>query len=682
MSPYAPPELDEEELSLEEILKEFGSQEPEPQEASDLEDTLVMSPVDMDPKPIAPTGDTAVFTPVGDTAVFAPISDTAVFSRIGSPEPESEVEEFTLPRPAEPKAEPFSEDWEPEYEEPIAEYTPKAPIPFPVKNRLRALRQKLVAGPERRYQALAEYGVGKLQMGIFLNFLLAVLSAGLTVGYTLEWFSQEHLRAVIFFQLLLAMLAALVGSYRMLDGIVLLLRGRFTLDVTLFVTFIVCIADGLLCLHAQRLSCSSLFCLQVLFAQAGAYQRRNIELSQMDVLRKANDLTALVKTEDYWQSHAGFVTKEGEPEDFLDHYRQPSAPEKALSLYAILALIVSTGLAIAVGMLQNVSLAIQIFMAAQLITLPVSAFVSMSRPAAILQNRLHRLGAVVCGWRGIRAAEKHAVFPLTHADLFPEGTVKMNGVKFYGTVDPGRVVSYTTALLEMEESGLQQVFHLLPRSRDSAGHVVEDFTEHPGGIAALVDGFPVLVGTAQCMEASDIVLPESSKIPHAVYTAVDGQICGVFAVTYSRSKFTTQGLRTLCADRAVKATVIACDFMLTPKFIREKLAVNTKRLTLPDRHARLELSHLQPTEDATVIALMTRDGLAAKAYALTGARALHSALKVGAAIHILGGAIGLAAVAALTLSGGIELLSPVNLLLYTALWSIPGLLITEYPRYL
>jgi hypothetical protein len=607
--------------------------------------------------------------------------NTAVFEPVATPAEEPEVEP-EIPAPPAEEAEPFSEEWEPEYEEPMGEFTPKEPIPFPTKNRVRQLRQKLVAGPERRYHILSEDGIGRLQVGIFLNFLLALLSIAVTLGCTLGLFSPERLRAMIFCQLLLAMLSALIGCYRILDGILLLLRGRFTLDTSLFITFIVCVADGLLCLQEQRLSCSSLFCLQILFSQASAYQRRNTELSQMDVLRKASELTALTKVEDLWNDGPGYITQPGEPEDFMDHYYKPSAPYKALSLYALLALIVSAGLAIAVAVMQGLDKAIPIFMAAQLMSLPVTAFMVTSRPADILQNRLHRLGAVLCGWHGIRVVEKRSVFPLTHTDLFPDGTIKMNGVKFCGDMDPGMVVSFTTALICAEESGLQQIFQLLPRSRDSAGHTVEDLTEHPGGIAGLVNGWSVLVGTAQCLEASHIVIPEESKVAHAIYTAINGQLCGTFAVSYSGSTFTIQGLRTLCGDRRVIPTIVATDFMLTPRFLREKLAVGSKRLVFPDRATRLALAHKTSTGEGTVLALMTRDGLAPKAYALTGAGALQRACKIGATVHILGGILGLGAVATLALTGSAALLTPANLLLFAVLWSIPGLLITENTRYL
>lgn len=667
------PELkkqDTQELLLEEILREFSSEEamsdiPEqPEQMPDLtDDTIRMEPVPSAPQTVSLSSDTVEFAPI-DTEEAAQ-------------EPEA-----APPAPESAPAEPYSDEWEPEYEDPMGEYTPKAPIPFPEKNRLRQLRKKLVAGPERRYHALEEAGVGQLQAGIFASFVLAVISVALPVIHTLGLFDPARIRTVIFCQFLLAMLSALVGCYRLLDGVSSLFRGRFTMDTTLFITFLACVADGLLCLSTQRLSASSLFCLQIFMAQSAAYQRRTTEMSQMDVLRKASDLTAVVKVSNFWKERPGYVTTEGDPESFLDCYLKPSGPEKALAVHAVLSLLASTALAVVIYMQQDLNSAVAIFMAAQLMSRPVSVFVSMSRPTAILQNRLHRLGSVLCGWRGIRATERKCIYPLRHADLFPAGAVKMNGVKFYGTIDPGRVVSYTTALLAAEGSGLLGVFQLLPRSRSSIEHSVEEFACKNGGISGLVDGWPVLVGTAECMAEQGVEIPAGSKIPQAIYTAVEGQLSGVFAITYSRSKFSATGLRTLCADLACKPTVVACDFMLTPKFIRKKLNVGVRRVQFPEREDRLAIAQITPPEDAPVIALAAKDGLAPKACALTGARALKGAMRAGAVIHILGGTIGLAAVAALALNGAAALLTPVNLLLYTAIWSVPGLLITESPRYI
>ncbi len=643
--------------TLEEILKEFS--DPKPEELPAIMEPLVAEPTVSD--------ETAVFTPVTQ-------EETPTEAPADTPAPP--------PAPPKEKAEPFSPEWEPEYEEPMGEFTPKGPIPFPQKSRLRQLRQKLVAGPERRYQALCEAGIGQLQMGILVNLVLALLSVGATVAYSMGLIDPARLRTVIFCQLLLAMLAALVGCYRLLDGIANLFRGRFTLDAALFITFLACIADGLLCLSQQRLSASSLFCLQIFMSQWAAYQRRNTELCQMDVLRKASELTAIVKIEAFWQERPGFISAEGEPEAFLDNYKKPSAPERVLSVYAVVSLLAAMGLAIAAYLLMDLNTAVQVFMAAQLIALPFSAFISMSRPDAILHSHLHRLGSVLCGWQGVRAIGRRGFYPLQHEDLFPEGAVKLNGVKFYGTVDPGRVVSYTAALLTSEKSGLLSVFRQLPRSRGSAAHTVENFKWEFGGISGEVDGAWVLVGTAECMEAHGILVAPDRLVPQGIYTAVERELSGVFDLSYSRSKFATAGIRALCADRHFRPVLVASDFVLSPKFLHSKLLVNVRRITFPEWDTRLALRQIVPGENATIVALTVKAGLAPKAYALTGARALRGALRLGAAIHILGGIIGLTAVGVLAFSGGLALLTPVNLLLYSAIWAVPGMLITEFPRHL
>lgn len=650
--------------TLEDILREFSTPEPE-------DETPLPEP-ETEPRPAEPAGEEKALSDA--TAVFAPVHTDA----------QADEEEETVSAPAAPKepAEPFSDEWEPEYDEPMGEFTPKAPIPFPQKNRLRQLRQKLVAGPERRYQALSETGTLQLQLGILLNFLLAVISIAVTVTYSLGVIDPSRLRTVVFCQLLLAMLAALVGCYRLLDGIANLLRGRFTLDAALFVTFLACIADGLLCLSTQQLSASSLFCLQIFMSQCAAYQRRNTELSQMDTLRKASELTAVVRIDAICDDRPGYATIDGEPENFLDHYRKPSTPETVLSVYAVLSLLTAFGLAAATCMISGMNAAIQVFMAAQLVALPFSAFVCMSRPGAILQQRLHRLGAVLCGWQGIRAVPVRSVYPLRHEDLLPDGAIKMNNVKFHGSVDPGRVVSYTTALLDAEENGLVSIFHLMPRSRGSAAHSIENFAQVHGGISGTVDGCHLLVGTFECMEGHGIAVPPETKDSLAIYTAVDSQLSAVFSISCNRSKSTVAGLRTLCGDRHFKPQLATCNFLLTPKFLRGKLSLNVRRIVFPLREQRLAMSHATAAEDAPVIALMTKGGLAPKAYSLTGARALQRAVKWGAAIHILGGAIGLAAVGVLALNGGMSLLTPTNLLLYSSIWSLPGLLITEFTRHL
>ena len=104
--------------------------------------------------------------------------------------------------PDEQKAEPFSEDWEPEYDAPIGEYFPPQPIVFQPRSRIQELKQKLVAGPEHRYYELMEQGLSGLQAAIFLSALVVLLACGSLIVYALDLVPPERMRLMVFGQVL------------------------------------------------------------------------------------------------------------------------------------------------------------------------------------------------------------------------------------------------------------------------------------------------------------------------------------------------------------------------------------------------------------------------------------------------------------------------------------------------
>ncbi len=594
-----------------------------------------------------------------------------------------EQEEERIPAPAaveENKVEPFSEGWEPEYEQPIGEYIPPEPIVFRPKSRLHELKRKLVEGPERRYYELEEQGVGKLQAAIFISILVALAAAGASVMYQFGLVGPERVRLMIFGQVLLLLLSALLGSYQMMEGFSDLIHRRFSLNTLLVFSFLACCADGILCLKQLRIPCCAAFCLHVTMSLCSAHQKRNVEMAQMDTMRKAIRLDSLVLTPDYYEGRPGYLRGEGQVEDFMDTYNAPSGPEKVLGVYAIVALFLSLGCAVAAAVLHSLSLAIQVFSAALLVSVPVSTHVTLSRPMSLLQRRLKKHGSVICGWKGVVGLCRPAAFPLKDTDLFPSGSAKMNGVKFYGTREPDEVVAYAAALIGADGGSMAPLVIQLLESRSGYHYDAENLQSYPGGIGGVVNDEAVLAGTLEFMQSMGVDMPKGTKVNQAVYVAIDGQLCGVFAVTYSKAKTSAAGLTTLCAYRRLTPVLVTGDFMLTESFIRGKFGVNTKRIAFPSRKVRAELAQREPAPEDVTMALSTKEGLAGMAYAVTGSRALRSSCITGTVIHMLGGILGLLIVAALVVVGADHLLTSYNILLYQLLWMIPGLLITEWTR--
>ena len=575
------------------------------------------------------------------------------------------------------KMEPFSEAAEPAPEQIPAEKVIEHP-----RSRMRDIKRKLLAGPEKRYYELSSHSRLRAWMAIMLLLVLVAVSAGAAAAYAGGYVGADRLRLMVFGQVLIMLLAALIGWERLLEGLGdLFVRGRFTLGTLMVVTFAACCCDAIYCLQEERVPLCAAFALEVAMSQWASHQRRTTEMAQMDTLRRAVRLDGLYRVKNFYDGKDGIIRDVGDVESFMDYYKKVSRPERRLDRYALVSLIVSLGVSVAAGVFHGAPMALLMFSTTLLVSVPASFFVVLSRPAAVLERRLHRLGTVLCGWQGIRDMGGKVAVPLCDVDMFPRGTTKMNGVKFYGDRDPEEVIAYASALICTSGGGLAPLFEDLLVSRGGPRYEVKAFRRYPGGgIGGEIQGEPVLVGTLQFLQDMGVEVPAGPLVNQAVHLSIDGQLCGLFAINYNRSKYSAAGLATLASDRKITEVVTAGDFMLNDAMLRSKFGINPKRVAFPDLRERLALNRFAPKEGDVALALVTREGLAPAAYAITGARALRTAWRLGSLIHVLGGVIGMLIMAVLVVLGSVELLTPVNVLLYQLIWMIPGLLVTCWPQ--
>ena len=650
---------------------ELSSQLSEPEETADALPEADLS------------GDTVMFTPVSEPQVPEEESDGAVSADDTIPMelplevPGEEAAVAEEEAPAEPEAAPAVAEPAFEVEE---EFIP-SPIVFTPRSRLKELKKQLIAGPEKRYYELSEIGTGRLQLALLLNIIVVLACVAVTTLFVLDLVPENRLRLVIFSQVLAMLVSALLGSHLMIDSVADLLKGRFTINTLLTLTFAACLVDGVFCLMELRVPCCAAFSLEMTMALWARLQRRNTEIAQLDTMRKAVRLHGIIKAEHYFEGKDGLLRTEGEVSDFMDTYEKPSSPEVVQSIYALLSLLACVGIAVFTGYLHGLSVGVQVLSTSLLVAVPASFFVSTTRPMAILETRLHMVGTVLCGWEGVKDLCGKAVFPLKDTDLFPQGSTKLNGVKFYGDRNPDDVVSYTASLIHVSGGGLVPVFNQLLKSRNCAVYSVANFRNYgEGGIGGEVHGEPVLVGTLNFLQDMGVEIPEGTMINQAVYAAIDGQLAAVYAISYAKMRSAAAGLVTLCGYRKLTLLKMPGDFMLTENFLRSKFNVKTSRIQFPSQEVCAQLNSFQPDPNEPVLALTTREELVSSAYAVTGARALRQSTKLGVIIHMVGGVLGLIIMLVLGYLGSTELLTPTNVLLYQLVWAIPGLLLTEWTR--
>lgn len=582
---------------------------------------------------------------------------------------------------AQEEAQAFAGEWEPEYEQPMGEYVPPQPIVFPTRADSREMKRKLVIGPEKKYYELTEKGLGKLQLCMLFSLVVVLLSALSTILYAQGMIPESRMRLMIFGQFLAVLVSALLGSFQLIQGIADLCKGRFTLNTLLVFTFLACCADGVFCLLQERIPCCAAFSLEIFMSLWSDYNRRHAELGQMDVLRKAGRLNGVCAKEDAYEGKKVLQRIPGQVDDFMENYNVVSVPEKSQGIYALIALCFSIVIGVVTGFMQDLYVGIQMTAVSLLAAVPATAFIATTRPFAILQRRLHRLGAVLCGWQGVEQLSGKVIFPVRNEDLFPLGTTRMNGVKFFGSRSTEQVLAYATAVVVAEGSGLAPLFQQVLDSRNGRHYDAENLRHYDnGGIGGMVLDEPVLVGPLSFLKEMGVEVPEGIQVSQAVCVAIDGELCGVFAISYEKTRSATAGLSTLSSYRGLSPAMVTGEFMMSETFIRGKFGIKSKRLQFPDEETRNQLRAIEPDEASQAALLTTVEGLAPMAYCVTGARALRSASKLGATLHMIGGALGMLVVLILVIVGATHLLTPANMFLYQLVWMIPGWLVTEWTR--
>lgn len=548
------------------------------------------------------------------------------------------------------------------------------------RSKLQLLKAKLVAGPEKRYYDLSEQGLGRLQAAVIIGLIITGLCLAMAALFELDMIPQNRMRFVIFTQILAMLVSALIGNELMIDSVSDLFRGRFTPNFLLVITFLACLADAVACLIQVRVPCCGAFALSMTFALLGRYYARATEMSQMDSLRKAVTLVGLTKQKDYLDGKSAVIRSEGELEDVWDTYKQPTAPEKVQSVFCIAALFLSIAIAALGTLFGGFGLGVQALANSLMIAVPAGAFIALTRPANLLEKRLHMVGTVLCGWRGVKLLRGKALFPITDNDLFPAGTTKLNGVKFYGNRRPDDVMSYTGSVIIEAENPLSPVFAKVMENRHCAEQAVLNFKDYGVGFSGEVRGETVLVGTHEFMTSMGVEIPTGTVVAQGVYASISGKLCAVYALNYAKMRSAAAGLVSLGGVRRITPVIIGRDFMVTPQFLREKFSAKTDRMIFPDPQQVVQLLDYQPDPDVPVAALATRTDLVSSVYAVSGATALSASCKLGLALAIGCSVLGLCIMAALAYLGAGQLLTPLRIMLYELVWLVPGWLITEWTR--
>lgn len=287
-------------------------------------------------------------------------------------------------------------------------------------------------------------------------------------------------------------------------------------------------------------------------------------------------------------------------------------------------------------------------------------------------RRLSPSGAALAGWPGISASRSGCCVLITDGDLFPPGYVELNGFKVTADFPAERIVAYTATLIRDSGSGLTTLFHNQLRTLGGLMRNADNLQCHEGGgLSANIRGDQVLVGSAAFMKLMEVRLPQGLNVKNAVFCAVDGRLAGIFALNYVLPDTVFPALESLMLEK-VEPVLATRDFNLIPAMLQQRFRLAADKMAFPTVERRRELSDPEQShEDGILTALLCREGLLPFAEAITAAKRLRWAARLGAALCCAGSLLGMALAAYLTSVGAYTSLSPLNLLIYMLTWLVP-----------
>ncbi len=295
-------------------------------------------------------------------------------------------------------------------------------------------------------------------------------------------------------------------------------------------------------------------------------------------------------------------------------------------------------------------------------------------PFSALARRLQKAGCAVAGWSGADRISRRRAMIVTDADLFPPGTIQLNGIKIYGE-ERQKVMSYAATMARCAGCGLERLFDGLLRSETGRYETAVDFSFYEeGGYSAAIHGESVLLGTVSFMRKMNVRIPGDIKLKTGVFLAVDRHLTAVFAVKYNPAETVDFALRMMHRSH-ILPILASRDPNITPALLKRKFHKGV-RVEFPDLTSRVALSEAEQDRDLPR-AFLLREGLLPYAETVVGSRRMCSAVRRTAVLSLLGSVIGTLLAFYLVSQGAYGLMTPLLLEVFLLLWTLPVLILAK-----
>ena len=318
------------------------------------------------------------------------------------------------------------------------------------------------------------------------------------------------------------------------------------------------------------------------------------------------------------------------------------------------------------------------------VSIPICTLLAVNLPMRIMCKRLNREGAMVAGYPSVKQfCDSNAVM-IDAAELYPEGSVKLDGIKTFVNHRTDESVLAAAAILREAQSPMASVFNrnLLSKEQNAALPEVESVLyEDSMGLIGWVGGERILVGNRELLHKYNIETPSTDyeekyhiEGRQITYLAQQGELIAMFVTTYTPDKMIAEALRrgeqnglsylvrttdcNIVADRVVE------DFGLFYKSVR----------ILPTGLGNVSKEAQSQVEEKSRAYLGTRGSIASMVHGVAGCMKMKSNISLAIVVQLIALVLGLLLVATLCLYATTAVVGTLQILIYSLFWAAAALL--------
>lgn len=560
-------------------------------------------------------------------------------------------------------------------------------LPAP-QTRERKPRKKLPPPPDIPPADLAKRyakGLNGLRLRCFFAFLLFPVVLYLTAAPGMGWPLPQQIAGDLTLQCYalagVQVLALLLGLDEFLKGLILPFRHRMGMELMISLANIAVLADALTIpkLGAARQPFCAPAVLGLWCVMYGSLQERKGQRLCCRTAAAASEPYLVTRDEGKWNNRDTYAKWSGPINGFGSQVQSGNGARRVYRVMVPVVLLSSVLFALlsSVGHERSGDF---LWCLATILTAAgsLSATLCFGLPWRKISARLAKSGAALAGWQGVTNTTGSCNLLLTDIDLFPVGSVSLNGVKIFGDFPIEKVVAVTATVIRDSGSGLEKVFYDLLRSQGAVYRRGEDLTAFEGGgVSEFIRGQQIFVGSAAFMTLMNVALPPGLKVKNAVFCAIDGELAGIFALNYHLPGTVAPAIDSLIHNR-ITPVLATRDFNLIPSMLRQRFKLPAERLEFPSVNRRRELSDPDQEHSETLAAVLCREGLGPYAEAVVGGRRLRTAVRQSAVLSCLGSVVGALLAFYLTYVAAYHSLTPLNLTLFLLMWLVPTPLIAGW----